>query len=78
MSPCSALTSRPLSRSVRKSCSQRIFVRTKTIAWSGFSASMMRTSASSFSRRLHSSENCSTVSMVSVAALILTVIGSSR
>ena len=39
MSPCSALTSMPLSRSVRKSWSQRIFVRTKTIACSGRSAS---------------------------------------
>ena len=58
----------PLSRSVRKSWSQRIFVRTKTIAWSGCSARSTSTSLAAFSRVSTASWNCSTVSIVSVAA----------
>ena len=49
-SPCSARTFMPLSRSVRKSWSQRIFVRTKTIAWSGCSARSTSTSLAALSR----------------------------
>ena len=76
MSPCSAFTFMPRSRRRRYSWSQRIFVRTKTIAWSGRSASSTRTSASSFSFAPVSSENCSTLSTVSVAALTFTSTGS--
>ena len=52
MSPCSARTFMPRSRSVRKSWSQRIFVRTNTIAWSGCSARSTSTSFSALSLRL--------------------------
>ena len=50
MSPCSARTFMPRSRRILNSWSQRIFVRTNTIAWSGFSARSTSTSLSAFSR----------------------------
>ena len=53
MSPCSALTFMPRSRSVRNSWSQRTFVRTNTIAWSGRSAPSTSTSFSGFCLRVH-------------------------
>ena len=46
MSPCSARTFIPRFLSVWNSDSVRIFVRAKTIAWSGFSDSSTRASAS--------------------------------
>ena len=51
-------------------------MRTKTIAWSGRSASSTRASMSFFSAGFVSTKNCSTVSIVSVADLTLTVTGS--
>ena len=56
----------------------RIFVRAKTIACVGRSASSTRTSESTFSCGLVCRKNCSTVSIVSVAALTLIVSGSYR
>ena len=53
-------------------------MRTKTIAWSGRSASSTRASVSFLSACLVSTKNCSTVSIVSVADLTLTVTGSYR
>jgi hypothetical protein len=51
-------------------------VRVKTIAWSGRSARRTSTSLSALSPGLTSTENCSTLSTVSVSLLTLTVTGS--
>ena len=51
----------------RKSWSQRIFVRVKTMAWSGRSARSTSTSFSALSPDFTSTVNCSTLSTVSVA-----------
>ena len=53
MSPCSARTFMPRSRSVRNSWSQRTFVRTNTIAWSGASARRTSTSLSGLLLGVH-------------------------